>query len=135
LFNRKNTPELVGTSSFVYETRSKLIFPDTIFRIETKKTLNKIYLWQLLNHPLMRNNIKQLASGSAKSMSNISQRKLKDIEIIIPDLDRQEEFARIIQGIDNRIHILSSGKKELNIFYESLLHKAFKGELFKEEIK
>ncbi len=63
-------------SAFVYETKPNLIMlPDIIFRINTLECCNKIYLWQMINHPLFRNKIKSISNGSAKSMSNISKKK------------------------------------------------------------
>ncbi|MEI3611884.1 restriction endonuclease subunit S [Pseudogracilibacillus sp. SO30301A] len=133
LFNRKNTPELVGTTAFVFRTRKNLIFPDTIFRLELKEGLNKVFLWQLLSNPSTRKKIKQLASGSAKSMSNISQKNLKQLKIIIPNLTYQEQYANIVQQIEEQINVLSEGMNQMNMLYDSILHKAFSGELFKED--
>ncbi|MGY0374444.1 hypothetical protein [Clostridium sp. JNZ J1-5] len=68
LFTRKNTPELVGMSAYVYDTDPNLMMPDLIFRLNTNDLCNKIYLWQLINHDFFRENIKALSNGSAKSM-------------------------------------------------------------------
>ena len=73
LFTRKNTPELVGMAAYVESTPKKLMMPDLIFRLNTKTNCNKIFLWKLINHDLYRSQIESAASGSAKSMSNISK--------------------------------------------------------------
>ena len=79
LFTRKNTPELVGMAAYVESTPKKLMMPDLIFRLNTKANCNKIFLWKLINHDLYRSQIESAASGSAKSMSNIS----KEISIFL----------------------------------------------------
>jgi type I restriction enzyme S subunit len=71
LFTRKNTPELVGMAAYVFNTERYLMMPDLIFRLNVKEGLNKLYLWKLINHPIFRERIQNLANGSAKSMSNI----------------------------------------------------------------
>ena len=79
LFTRKNTPELVGMAAYVYFSPAKLMMPDLIFRLNTKDNCSKIFLWQLINHELFRKKIQSIASGSAKSMSNISKERLMQL--------------------------------------------------------
>ena len=100
LFTRKNTPELVGMSAYVFSTPRKLMMPDLIFRINTKATCNKIYLWKLINHDLFRPHIQNIANGSAKSMSNISKERLSHLSIPLPPLDLQNQFADFVKTID-----------------------------------
>ena len=96
LFTRKNTPELVGISAYVRHTPPKLMLPDIIFRLKTKESCNKIFLWKLLNHYLFRNTIRNLANGSANSMVNISKERLGSMPIILPPIDQQKDFERFV---------------------------------------
>ena len=100
LFTRKNTPELVGMAAYVFTTPKKLMMPDLIFRINTKQNCRKIYLWKLINHELFRSQIQSLASGSAKSMSNISKERLGKLHICLPPLDLQIEFEEFVIQIN-----------------------------------
>ena len=100
LFTRKNTPELVGMAAYVFMTPKKLMMPDLIFRINTKQNCRKIYLWKLINHELFRSQIQNLASGSAKSMSNISKERLGKLHICLPPLDLQIEFEKFVIQIN-----------------------------------
>ena len=100
LFTRKNTPELVGMSTFVYDTEPNLMMPDLIFRLNTNENINKIYLWKLINHRLFRETIKSLSNGSAKSMSNISKQRLMELNIPIPPLELQNQFAAFVKQVD-----------------------------------
>ncbi len=100
LFTRKNTPELVGMAAYVYSTPKNLMMPDLIFRLNTKNICNKIYLWKLINHELYRGQIQSIASGSAKSMSNISKERLGNLFICLPPIDIQNQFADFVAQID-----------------------------------
>ena len=100
LFTRKNTPELVGMSAYVFSTPPKLMMPDLIFRLNSKTSCNKIYLWQLINHDLFRPCIQNIANGSAKSMSNISKERLSRLTIPVPPLALQQQFAAFVEQTD-----------------------------------
>ena len=130
LFTRKNTPELVGMSAYVYNTEPNLMMPDLIFRINTNEKINKIYLWKLINHDLFRGKIKSLANGSAKSMSNISKQKLMELDIPLPPIELQNQFASFFKQVDKLKFEMQESLKELEDNFNSLMQRAFKGELF-----
>lgn len=100
LFTRKNTPELVGMSAYVYDTPANLMMPDLIFRLNVSKCCNKIFLWKLINHDLFRPCIENIATGSAKSMSNISKERLLGLKIIVPPMELQLQFADFVKQVD-----------------------------------
>lgn len=125
LFTRKNTPELVGMSAYVTSTPEKLMMPDLIFRLNTKKNCNRVFLWQLINHDLFRNEIKNLTSGSAKSMSNISKERLRKLFIYLPPIDLQEKFAIFVQQVDRSRSDLQNSLDEMQLLFDSLMKKYF----------
>lgn len=129
LFTRKNTPELVGMSAYVYETTPNLMMPDLIFRLNTNEKCNKIYLWQLINHQLFRGKIKALSNGSAKSMSNISKQNLMRLEIPLPPIVIQEEFADFVSQVNKLKFEMENNLEELQNNFNSLMQRAFNGEL------
>ena len=100
LFTRKNTPELVGMAAYVASTSPKLMMPDLIFRLNTKNNCNKIFLWKLINLDLFRKEIQNIASGSAKSMSNMSKERLGKLSIYLPPIELQNQFAAFVHQID-----------------------------------
>ena len=100
LFTRKNTPELVGMCAYVYDTPCGLMMPDLIFRLNTINRCNKVFLWKLINHDLFRDCIQAIATGSAKSMSNISKERLLSLEIILPPIELQNQFAAFVEQTD-----------------------------------
>lgn len=130
LFTRKNTPELVGMSAYVYKTTPNLMMPDLIFRLNTNENCNKIYLWKLINNEMFREKIKMISNGSAKSMSNISKQNLMKLKIPVPPIELQNEFAEFVTKTDSIRSKMEASLSELEDNFNSLMQKAFKGELF-----
>jgi type I restriction enzyme, S subunit len=95
LISRKNTRELVGACSYVWETDGKRLLPDLIFRLIPKDAsiVTPLYLWGLLSSRTMRQRLSALASGAAASMVNISKAKLLELPIPVPPIDLQKSFA------------------------------------------
>ncbi|WP_115640159.1 restriction endonuclease subunit S [Clostridium putrefaciens] len=117
-------------SAFAYNTEANLMMPDLIFRLNTNENINKIYLWKLINHSLFRENIKSLSNGSSKSMSNISKQRLMELSVPILPIELQNQFANFIKQVDRLKFEMESSLKELENNFNSLMQKAFKGELF-----
>lgn len=127
LFTRKNTPELVGMCAYVYDTPSNLMMPDLIFRLNTNKRCNKIFLWKLINHNLFRDCIQAIATGSAKSMSNISKERLLGLKIILPPIKLQKQFAAFVAQTDKSKLIIQKSLDELETLNKALMQKYFGG--------
>lgn len=125
LFTRKNTPELVGMSAYVFSTPPKLMMPDLIFRLNAKASCNKIYLWQLINHDLFRPCIQNIANGSAKSMSNISKERLSKLTIPIPPLALQQQFATFVTQTDKSKQSVQQSLEKLETLKKSLMQEYF----------
>ena len=125
LFTRKNTPELVGMSAYVYSTAPKLMMPDLIFRLNTNGLCNKIFLWKLINHDLFRCKIMSLASGSAKSMSNISKARLGQLLVPLPSIELQTRFAAIVTQIEAQKTQVQKALIEAENLFNSLMQEYF----------
>ena len=125
LFTRKNTPELVGICAYVSDTSPKLMMPDLIFRLNTNERCNKIFLWKLINHDLFRHKISQIATGSAKSMSNISKERLGNLEIVLPNIEKQNEFALFVSQIDKSKVVVQKALDEAQLLFDSLMQQYF----------
>ena len=125
LFTRKNTPELVGMCAYVYDTPSRLMMPDLIFRLNTTNRCNKVFLWKLINHNLFRDCIRAIATGSAKSMSNISKERLLNLEIILPPAELQEQFAAFVTQTDKSKLAIQKSLDKLEILKKALMQKYF----------
>src|SRR5690606_11779321 len=88
------TLELVGTPAYVWQTQGRMLLPDLIFRLRPKPALDPLYLWALLATPVVRAQLRRLASGTAASMPNISKERLRTLPVMVPPIALQAEFAR-----------------------------------------
>jgi type I restriction enzyme S subunit len=132
LFTRKNTYELVAACALVCQTRPRLMLSDLIFRLCIKKDAPLVpeYLWQLLIHPGQRAQIQRLAGGSSGSMPNISKQRLSTVSILLPPRALQQEFAAIVHAsVNMRDRMKTNASDESNSLFDSLVQRAFKGEL------
>jgi type I restriction enzyme S subunit len=130
LFARKNTRELVGATALVDEVRPHLLLPDLIFRLHTDGTkISKAYLQALLMNPRKRSLVRDLSSGSAASMPNISKTRLAALPVELPPLRLQETFEWRVRRV-LRVHgaMTDSSSSESELF-ASLQDRAFSGRL------
>jgi type I restriction enzyme, S subunit len=93
LMSRKNTRDLVGASVLVDRVGARRLFPDLMFRLRPSDRVDSRYLWAALQTPSVREQIRERASGSAASMCNVSQGRLKEVKVMIPPLQRQRLFG------------------------------------------
>ena len=125
LFTRKNTPDLVGMAAYVFETPEKLMMPDLIFRLVTNERMTPTFLWQLINNREFRPAIQGISGGSAKSMSNISKERLKNIEVICPPISEQKKLEGVLEQVDKSKSKIQKSLEETQILFDSLMQKYF----------
>lgn len=125
LFTRKNTPELVGMCAYVYDTPAKLMMPDLVFRLNVSEHCDKIFLWKLINHDLFRSCIENIATGSAKSMSNISKERLLRLKIILPPIELQQQFATFVAEVDKSKLEVQKALDKTQLLFDSLMQQYF----------
>ena len=132
LFNRTNSPELVGKTA-IYKGEMPAIFAGYLIRIHRKeKLLNADYLNYYLNSEMAMDYGKTVVISSV-NQANINGTKLKTYPIPIPSLEEQ-------QNIVKKLYTLSAETKKLKVIYQkkidnleelkkSIFQKAFNGEL------
>ena len=131
LFSRKNTYELVAACALVETTRPRLMMSDLIFRLQVRDEarLNKAFLHALLTNPRKRAEVQKLAGGSAGSMPNISKAKLLAMEVEVPPISLQQDFASRVSRA-RRIRASNEvAAAEADALFASLRQRAFQGEL------
>lgn len=130
LFSRANTRELVGAVCIVKRDYENLFLPDKIWRLELKDGfISNYYLKFLLAHDGFRENLRKAATGTSGSMLNISKAKLKSLIIPLPPFKLQTLFAQHIVEIEKQKYLAQQALKKSNNLFNSLLQRAFKGEL------
>jgi len=132
LFNRTNSPELVGKSA-IYKNEMPAIFAGYLIRVRGKEgIIDNQYLNFYLNCSKTREYGYTVMSSSV-NQANINASKLKDYKIRFPKIKKQ---IKIVQGLNQlfteleKIKVINSKKvQHIEDLKKSLLHKAFVGEL------
>ena len=132
LFNRTNSPELVGKTA-IYKSEMPAIFAGYLIRIHRKEDLlDADYLTYFLNSEIAFDYGKTVVISSV-NQANINGTKLKSYPIPAPSLSEQkaivaklnelsEETQRLAALYERKLAALEGLKK-------SLLHQAFTGQL------
>lgn len=92
-----------------------------------KEYINSYYLHSALQTPYVRRQIDRKVKGIAQKTLNLSE--LKKIRINIPPIDRQKEFENFYLQVDKSRFKMQGSLKELQNNFNSLMQKAFNGEL------
>jgi len=91
--------------------------------------LNKRFLHALLTNARKRAEVQKLAGGSAGSMPNISKAKLLGMQVELPPISLQQEFASRVARIGRIKAKGDAAALEADLLCSSLQHRAFQGEL------
>jgi type I restriction enzyme S subunit len=130
LFNRTNSPELVGKSAPVRETTCPTSFASYLIRISLHPAVEPAWVAYWLNSPFGRNWARTRASQQV-GQANINGHKLRTMAIPLPG---RAEQIRICRLLDDHLRRLSTSVTELenasvsaSRWRESLLSKTFAG--------
>lgn len=104
-------------------------FPDSVVGYKPNEQMNTIFVHYWFS--FLQKIIERTAPESAQK--NINLKILNGLEILQPPIDKQNEFANKVLEIDKQKSHLLKAKDSMEDLYNSLLQKAFKGELFQEQ--
>jgi len=134
LFNRTNSPELVGKTA-VFKGEQEAIYAGYLIRVRCGNKLLPDFLNYCLNSPAGRDYCWQVKSDGV-SQSNINAKKLAAFPINLPPHNEQSEIIRcaeILFAFADRLEArYIAGREMVDQLIPSLLDKAFSGELTAE---
>ncbi|STB00554.1 restriction endonuclease subunit S [Clostridium baratii] len=96
-----------------------------------KELLNNTFLSQYMQTMPFKIEIDKYKTGS--SAQGIRSKELQKILVPIPNIQLQNQFAEFVKQVDKLKFKMENSLKELEDNFNSLMQKAFKGELFKED--
>jgi type I restriction enzyme S subunit len=102
------SPELVGSTAYVHETRPRLMLSDKIFRLHPTLDVERRYLALIFNSPLMRFQIERAISGAEGLANNLPQSALKGFVCPLPPIDEQEAIVEYVSGRIAAFDLLSA---------------------------
>jgi len=132
LFNRTNSPELVGKTS-IYKSEIPAIYAGYLIKIENDiLKLNSDYLNYFMNSQQVKIWCIEVKTDGV-SQSNINAQKLASLVIPLPSLQEQQEIVARVESLFAKADVIEALydllKKKIEALPQAILHKAFKGEL------
>jgi type I restriction enzyme, S subunit len=131
LFNRTNSPELVGKTA-IYRGERPAIFAGYLIRINHEPELLPEYLSYCLNAPYARVWCREVKTDGV-SQSNINAKKLGNFEIPLCSIEEQSEIVRKVAALFSTADSIEAQYRKATNFANKVmpatLAKAFRGEL------
>lgn len=132
LFNRTNSPELVGKTS-IYRGEMPAIYAGYLIKLDYEKN---IVVGDYLNYYLNSSKAKEYymqVKTDGVSQSNINAKKIGEFEIPLPTLSEQNEIVRLIDDLLARERAAQQATEQalasIDLMKKSILARAFRGEL------
>lgn len=132
LFNRTNSPELVGKTS-IYRGEMPAIYAGYLIKLDYEKN---IVVGDYLNYYLNSSKAKEYymqVKTDGVSQSNINAKKIGEFEIPLPTLSEQHEIVRLIDDLLARERAAQQATEQalasIELMKKSILARAFRGEL------
>jgi type I restriction enzyme, S subunit len=136
LFNRTNSPELVGKTA-IYRMERPAIFAGYLIRInQIETTVNSQFLNLFLNSPVAKNEGNRVKTDGV-NQSNINGEKLSNYPFPFCSPAEQDEVA---SQLENKLSIVDALEQEISdnlaraeALRQSILKKAFSGQLVPQD--
>jgi type I restriction enzyme S subunit len=128
LFNRTNSRELVGKTG-MWDGRFEAVAASYFIRIRCRSDIeHPQHFTTFMNLPFLKQRLAEMARG-AIGQANINAQELKSIQVPVPPLPLQTEFAQRVTEIRELEAVQATSRAHLAALFQSMLHRAFSGEL------
>lgn len=130
LFNRTNSPELVGKTS-IYRGEYPAIYAGYLIKLDYGKDIIGEYLNYMMNSTKAKHYCYTVKTDGV-SQSNINAKKIGAFEIPVPTIEEQQEIVNILDKLlakYNKIKNLEQQLEKIELLKKAILAKAFRGEL------
>lgn len=135
LFNRTNSPELVGKTA-IYRGERPAIYAGYLIKVTTGENLDPEFLNLCLNSIQAQEWCMQVKTDGV-SQSNINAQKLADFIILTPSVEEQTEIVRRVESLFKKADEIEERYKKAKDYVDkltqSILAKAFRGELVPQD--
>ena len=125
LFSRANTKEMVGATAIIKEDYPDLILPDKLWKIRFSDATNVVYMKYILSSKTIRNKFSAVSTGTSGSMYNVSMEKFKAIQIPMPEISIQNQFASFTGNVENARLTIQQSLDKLEILKKALIQECF----------
>ena len=125
LFSRANTKEYVGATALVLKDYPDLLLPDKLWKLVLKDSVNPVFIKNFLSMSEVRDILSGVATGTSGSMYNISMEKLRELDVIIPPLELQNQFAAFVHQTDKSKLAVKQSLEKLETLKKALMQQYF----------
>ena len=130
LVTRAGPTERVGVVSVVPMTvRPKLMISDKLIRLKVNEQTDASFLGITLSSAKCQSQLQSKTSGLAKSQTNISQKILSDVLLILPPKTEQTKIASFLSAVDEKISQLNQKHRLLSEYKQGMMQKLFSQQL------
>ena len=109
----------------IFQDYPELILPDKLWKIRFYSRANVLYMKHILSHKSIRSKFSEASTGTSGSMFNVSMEKFKAIEIPLPPIERQEQFATFVEQVDKSKLAIQKSLEKLETLKKALMQKYF----------
>ena len=141
-FNEKQKRSVLNKGDFLINIVGASIGRAAQFNLNVKANINQAvalvrlkeglindkYLLTYLNSPKALKMYESMQVSVARA--NLSLQNINDLEILLPPIELQNQFANFVKQVDKLKFEMQESLKELEDNFNSLMQRAFKGELF-----
>lgn len=114
---------LVGTAVFSPEDHDDLVFPDTVIAAHIDSNIILLpYLFVAWKMPSVRKQI-EVNARTTNGTYKINQTVLSNIELIVPPLEKQNEFVSFVEQSDKSKFELRKALAELTAMYKRIIQE------------
>ena len=131
LFNRTNSKELVGKTT-TFNIDGEYVFASYLIRLVPDRSIVVPEFISVFLNSRAGKKILFDISRQAIGMANINAQELCSINIPLPPLDLQQEFAEIVSKLEAKRKKMEEAEEKLEMLYQILLRQAFTGKLTEE---
>jgi type I restriction enzyme S subunit len=127
LFNRTNSPELVGKTA-LYRAERPMAYAGYLVRFRVSRANDPEYLAAFMNTPYTKRILRAMCK-SIIGMANINSTEAQSIQLPVPPTTLQNQFAQVVR----RIEALRDTQRAASVLhgelFAALQHRAFAGGL------
>lgn len=135
LFNRTNSPELVGKTA-IYKGEQPAIYAGYLIRVRCSERIVPDFLNYCLNSPQGKDYCWKVKTDGV-SQSNINAKKLADFRFGLPSTEEQTEIVRCVDQLFSFAERLeariSDARIRIDRLTQSILAKALRGDLVPQD--
>ena len=125
VINRVNSIEYLGKCAHIVGLKEKTVFESNMMRFHMdEKKVNAVYVTEVLCTEDIYRQILRRAKKSVNQAS-INQEDVKSLEILVPPLSFQNQFAAFVERVDKQKQTVQQSLEKLELMKKALMQEYF----------